>query len=301
MAQELSKDALSAPLFRSHHVFAWASGVSLASSIIAFWMWTPSWEGIGRWGMVLLIPFLLPYGFITLRVCTNRLTEALSLALAIACALFVPAIYVIVFVYRWDRNWWILSTLILAFVMQPVMVAAAIKTYYSTNYQQRAPLRMRGSVAYGLLLFGLLWTCYSPVPQYLSANESSARRYLERVASAGLLAEMSEHRRYRYPEALGSQFHPKCAEQGLFPQNSPDPERGYVFDYRALPPSIDDSGCKWYSGFTMTARPAAFGKTGVRSYFVSSADYSVHFTSENRSATPSDPIDYTMLKTHRPQ
>ena len=45
----------------------------------------------------------------------------------------------------------------------------------------------------------------------------------------------------------------------------------------------------------MTARPVTFGKTGIRSFYMSNQDQDrdvIHFTSENRPAVATDPTVY---------
>lgn len=51
----------------------------------------------------------------------------------------------------------------------------------------------------------------------------------------------------------------------------------------------------------MTARPMTFGKTGIRSYYPYGKSLAIHFTSENRLASATDPVDSTVVLEHRPQ
>lgn len=50
----------------------------------------------------------------------------------------------------------------------------------------------------------------------------------------------------------------------------------------------------------MTARPVKFGKTGIRSFYISQ-NLVIRFTSENRPAMATDPVDSTVILEHRPQ
>jgi hypothetical protein len=65
-------------------------------------------------------------------------------------------------------------------------------------------------------------------------------------------------------------------------------EMGYVFDYYGELLGKGSHGCGVAQRYEVTARPAVFGKTGRRSFFVDQT-HVIRFTSENRSATASDP------------
>ena len=91
---------------------------------------------------------------------------------------------------------------------------------------------------------------------------------------------------------------PKCAVPGPWIINpSSNPTNGYFFEYSGRVPSTTTEGCTRFKKFTMSARPVAFGKTGVRSFFVDES-MGFHATSDNRPANEMDPIDSTLL--HRP-
>ena len=84
---------------RGQRVVALSAALSLICIFCAFWIWLPSWEHCSRLlGLVCILPFLLPYGFILLRLRTGKRKNALSLAIAMGCALFVPDIYLLRFV-----------------------------------------------------------------------------------------------------------------------------------------------------------------------------------------------------------
>jgi hypothetical protein len=76
-----------------------ASTVAFLSLLAAFWVWIPSSGDLDRpSGLLVLLPFLLPYAFIPLRLLTGKFQSALTLALAMGCALLVPGVYLIRFV-----------------------------------------------------------------------------------------------------------------------------------------------------------------------------------------------------------
>ena len=65
-------------------------------------------------------------------------------------------------------------------------------------------------------------------------------------------------------------------------------EYGYVLDYYRGPSGNRTHGCRVAQSYTATARPAVFGKSGRRSFFVDQT-HVIRFTSENRPATAGDP------------
>jgi hypothetical protein len=297
MARELSEGVLPAAAFRYRQVLKWASIISSVSILIAFWVWLPKDES--RLVLLLvLLPVLLPYTFIPLRLYSQRLRGGLTLAIAMGCALFVPGIYLIRFAFTWDRRWWVLGNLILALLMQSVLIVTAVKTYLSMPRLKCGRMEQLGSSAYGFLLFALFWLFYSPVPAYITANEHSALRYLEASAIAAFV-DAHKHGGL-YAEAFGSlgpYSNPKCtATPHVMDVGSPT---GYLFEYRGIQPSSTVQGCTWFKGFTMTARPIVYGKTGIRSFCVDGSTY-VHFTPDNRPAKASDPMDEILVKEHRP-
>jgi len=81
--------------------------------------------------VLLLLPVLLPYAFIPLRVYRQRLRSGLILAMVMGCAVFVPGICLIWFAFRWDRGWWLLCSLILMTILQPVLVVTALACFES--------------------------------------------------------------------------------------------------------------------------------------------------------------------------
>src|SRR5215467_1747202 len=113
MAQATLDDNRSAQ-FRNQRALIWASAISFVSILLAFWAWIPSWKYSSRLsGLLFLLPFLLAYGFIPLRLHSRRVFSGLTLAITMGCTLFVPGIYLIRFLFKWNRNWWILGNLIL--------------------------------------------------------------------------------------------------------------------------------------------------------------------------------------------
>jgi len=285
-----------------------ASTVAFLSLLAAFWVWIPSSGELDRPSGLLLfdlcgsLPFLLPYAFIPLRLLTGKFQSALTLALAMGCALLVPGVYLIRFVLEWEKNWWILGNLILALLMQPVLLVIAAKTLLTTPRRAKSRIKLLGSLAYGGLLFGVFWGVYSPVPKQLGANEGTAEFSLfETGLSVWRDAAYSAQHSYsmvEFPDTAPSTGS-KCQISISYPKKQTD---GYVFEYSGTSALVTPEGCTRFNGFRMTARPIVYRRTGIRSFFLDESMVE-HATSENRPANASDPIVWTMqdwVSHHRP-
>jgi len=299
MPQEPREDTLSALEFRYRQILTWASIVTFVCILDVSWSWAPSGKKLP--GLFALLPLLLPYGFIPLRLHSRRLRSGLTLAFAMGSALLIPGIYLLRFALTWDRRWWILGNLILGLLMQPVLIVIAAKTFFSMPTLRHGRVKLLGSLTYGFLLFVLFWLFYSPVPRYIRDNEHFAMRYLSACAFSAIL-DAREHSGL-YPTGfanLASSSKPKCMRNGPWVINPTNPTQGYFWEYSGSTSSSSVDGCTRFESFTMTARPVVFGRTGIRSFFIDEHMH-IHVTSENRPATAIDPIDSTLVFEHRPQ
>lgn len=299
MAQEPREDIPSALEVRYRRILTWASIVTLVCILSLFWSWTPAGERL--LDLFALLPFLLPYAFIPLRLHSRRLRSGLTLALAMGCALFIPGIYLLRFALTWDKRSWILGNLILSLLMQPVLIVLAAKTLFSMPRMPHGRVKLLGSLAYGFLLFGLFSLFYSPVPRFITDNkrfirdnEYFAMSYLKEAAFSAFL-NAHEHGGL-YPvdfASLASSSKPKCMATGPWVINPSKPTHGYFFEYSGSTLLSTEDGCTRFKSFAMTARPVVFGRTGIRSFFIDES-VSIHATSENRPANAIDPIDSTL-------
>ena len=272
----------------------------------------PSWKEFDRFpGLICILPFWLPYGFILLRLYGGRVKSGLALAVAMGCALFVPGAFLLRFVIEWERSWWVQSNLALALLMQPVLVAAAIWTFRSVQRAPRSWLNMSGSSAYGIALFVLFWLFYSPVPRQISDNESNAEYQLMDAGETALL--YGEKFDGFYPESSslwGPADKAECDSDRLEYLLRSNPQDGYIFEYRSVVSETPVRGCKVARSYVITARPVAFRKTGIRSFLVDQnkpglrrfqvRSIHIHFTSEDRPATASDPGEDIEFSRHAP-
>lgn len=283
-----------ASALRYRTVLAFASAVSFVSIVLTFLVWFPKEES-PLLAVLVLLPVFFPYAFIPLRLYGRRLKSGLTLAVTMGGALFIPGIYLVRFAITWDNRWWVLSNLIVAVLMQLVLFAVGLKAYIGLPRLPRAGLRDLAGPAYGFSLFALFLWLHSPVPRFINHNEHSAMKSLE-TSAVSLFLDAESHGRL-YPGAVSSlapNSDRACTVELKLPSN------GYVFEYRGAPPSSTFQGCTRFQGFTMSARPVTFGKTGIRSFYITE-NLGIHFTSENRPAMATDPVDSTVYLEHRPQ
>jgi hypothetical protein len=286
---------------RALHAVAAASLISFFCILCAMWSWMPAWDGFKRFpGLICILPFWLPYGFVFLRVYQGRTKSGLVLAGVMACALLVPGIVLLRFVFEWERSWWIKANLGLALLMQPLLVLTVAVALSSTPLARRDWLRPS---AYGISLFALFWLSYSPVPRLITHNESTAENRLREISLAVL----------DYSKEIGGGFYPDATcliggkaecNPGFYDhlQYLLRPEDGYIFDYRTVTSEASVRGCTVARSYRITARPIAYRKTGIRSFLVyqnepgmklpwpDEGSISVHATSEDREATSDDRV-----------
>lgn len=275
-------------LFRFRQALIWASAISFVSILVTVWAWCPT--DVGRLlAVVALLPFLMPYAFIPFRLYGQNLRSGLNLAIAMGCALLVPGVMLVHFAALWDRRWWILGNLSVGLVMQLVLIAVSIKTYIPLPRVRYGRTKLLASFTYGLFVFAYFWIAYSPVPGRIASNEGVAKRYLEDSAVAADL-DAFEHGGL-YPESVGSMGpspNPQCTTTSTYPAPSID----YIFEYRGIRPLPNSQDCNRFKGYTITARPAVYRKTGVRSFRITNGGLAIHFTAENRPATDTDSAEY---------
>jgi hypothetical protein len=275
-------------VIRFRQAITWACTISFLSILVIVWAWFPT--NVARLLAVLaLLPFLLPYAFIPFRLYSHNFRAGLSLAVAMGCSLLVPGIMLVRFALIWDRRWWMVGTFGLGVVTQSVLLVLAVRAYIPLPRARRGGTKLFASFIYGLFVFAYFCIAYSPVPGDIVTNESLAKRYLEHSAVTANL-DAGEHEGL-YPESVGSMGpnpNPKC------PTASTDPvsTTAYIFEYRAFQSSSKSQDCGRFKAYTITAGPAVYRKTGLRSFRITNAGLEIHSTSENRPATDSDPVEY---------
>jgi len=311
MVQPISQ--VDVPVNRSgRRAVAVASSISFVCIFCAFWSWMPSWKDFDRFpGLICILPFWIPYGFVLLRLYQGRIKSGLMLAGTMGCALFVPGVFLLRFVVEWERSWWIQTNLALALLMQPVLVAAAIWTFRSMQRAPRDLFKMLGSSAYGIALFRLFWIAYSPVPRLIIDNEGMAKSRLRHISETALLYAKDFDGFYPQDSSLlVPAGRAECDSDHL--RYLLRSEYGYIFEYHSVVSEISARGCEVAKTYIITARPVVFRKTGIRSFLVDQSkpalkwyqiDFMrihIHITSEDRPATVSDPGEDIELFEHRP-
>jgi len=301
--------ALSQPWLRTVVV---ASLISFVCIFCAFWSWIPYWKDFNRSeGMLCIFPFWLPYLFVLVRLYEGRVLSGLVLAGTMGWTLLAPGVLLIHFVIEWQRNWWIEMNLAVALLAQPVAAVAAVESLGYMQIARRDWFRISGSFVcgiYGLVLLAIFGLAYAPEPRNIIDNESDAEhwligitrrnewKYMGKEFYASLLQDSAKHTEET-----------KCESDDPFWPLKPA-SHGYNFEYRAVVSETSARGCRLDTSFIITARPVAYRKTGIRSFLINRARSDkwsknryirVHFTSDDRPATLSDPAYEIDLYEHR--
>ena len=276
------------------------AALALISLVTIFWLDLYA-GGNSKGGPLLSAPFWLPYLFVILRL-RKRPRSALVLAVAMSCAMIMPAIWLLLYARSWDANAWVQSGLAVVIAAQAALGPAA---YWSLR--RMAPQKQEWQIlvangAYALIALIILTFFLRQAPDRITENEKGTLWMLQTIhkAASSYAAEFGGV----YPAhltALGSsagEDKPSCKAASLLSLSvSPsDPDafesRGwggeYVFEYEPGPPITTAAGCTGVKGFELRARPLVYRKTGRHSFLVD-AGGAIHGTIENRPARLSDP------------
>jgi hypothetical protein len=82
-------------------------------------------------GPLISAPFWLPYLFIVFRLRGRKPKSGLALAIAMGCAMFLPAAWLVLYARSWDASWPIQAGLVAVALAQPVLVVAGIRSWRS--------------------------------------------------------------------------------------------------------------------------------------------------------------------------
>src|SRR5579859_7572244 len=277
------------------------SALSLISLVAIFWLDLYA-GGNSKGGPLLSAPFWLPYLFVILRV-RKRPRSALILAIAMSCAMIMPAIWLLLYSRSWDANAWVQSGLGIIIAAQAALGAAAYWSLRRVAPQKREWQILVANGAYALIALTMLTFFLRQAPNRITENEKGTLWLLQTIhqAASAYAAEFGGV----YPAhltALGTSAgddKPSCTAAGLLSLavSPSDPDtfesRGwggeYIFEYEPGAPKTTASGCTGVGNFQLRARPLVYRKTGFRSFLMDGGG-PIHATIENRPARPDDPV-----------
>jgi hypothetical protein len=244
-------------------------------------------------GPFISAPLWLPYLFVLLRLRGKTPKRGLALAIAMGCALFCPAIWFAWYALTWDARWWIPSTLVLTAALQAAMVAAAVRVYRFLPASSGDRRILFWNCAYAIAALSLLMLFSRNLPNRIAQNEEQAIWTLRVTNQAA--TEYAKAFGGIYPASLAAlnapprdDQKPSCKAYNLRMLPLDDPNIGlafrsneYIFQYKVgAPAEIPAGGCAGARGYTLTARPLVYGKTGRRSFAINEGG-AIRSTSEN--------------------
>ena len=254
-------------------------------------------ECIGLWSsydwfesLAVLSILWLPYIFIPFRLRGNRIKSGLTLAIAMGSTLFVPGIVFLYYLHEWERSGWTQGIFLLGLLLQPILVAAALRAYRSLPSKAGDRRKATVSYAYGAFLFGLFWfeAIYGNFHGPIAYNEEQAMESMGRVyMTASQYATAHQGFFPDTPTDSAPDEKAECANDRprMYDHDKND---GYIISYEAISADKLVAGYRVAASYIATARPVTYRKTGYRSFFVDKA-HIIRFTSENRAATDRDP------------
>lgn len=254
-------------------------------------------ECIGLWSshdwvesLAFLSILWLPYILIPFRLRGSRIKSGLTLAIAMGSALFVPGIVFLYYLHEWERSGWTQGILLLGLLLQPILVAAALRAYRSLPSEAGDRRKAAVSYVYGAFLFGLFWVeaVYGNFPGPITYKEGQAMESMRSIyMTASRYATAHQGFFPDTPTDSAPDVKAECANDRprMYDHDKID---GYIISYEAVSADKLVAGCRVASSYTATARPLTYRKTGYRSFFVDKT-HIIRFTSENRAATDRDP------------
>lgn len=250
-------------------------------------------------GPFLSAPFWLPYLFVVLRLRGKSPRSGLALAIAMSCAMIVPASWLIAYARSWDASWQIQAGLAVIVLSQVALTLSALRLWRH-GPPQNAWRTIIANAAYAgialLILTSFLWHA----PNRIAEDEASTRWMLQTIQKA---ASSYAGQFGGYPAHLTALDAPPgdgkgtCSAAGLLslPLSPSEPDTfesrgwggGYVFEY-AAGTAKSTPACVRANSYQLRARPLIFGKTGRHSFLLEETGR-VRSTAENRAAEVTDP------------
>lgn len=276
------------------------AALAVISLVTIFWLDLYA-GGNSKGGPLLSAPFWLPYLFVILRL-RKRARSALVLAIAMSCAMIMPAIWLLLYARSWDANAWVQSALAIIIAAQSALGLAAYWSLRRVPPQRRDWQILVANGSYALIALIILTFFLRQAPDRITENEKGTLWMLQTIhkAASSYAAEFGGV----YPahltalQAAAGDDKPSCRAASLLSLavSPSDPDtfesRGwggeYVFEYEPGAPTTTAAGCPGVRSFELQARPLVYRKTGRHSFLVD-ASGTIHATIENRPARPGDP------------
>jgi hypothetical protein len=247
------------------------------------------------------LPYVGHYLLTLWRLRAQTPKRGLALAVGTGSVVFVIAICLLVFVGpSQDWGWKPISYLGSLALVQALLVASAIRTYYSMPREAGDRKILWVGFKYGaayLLIFLVGFAIWAPnsLRNPVAANQASAVGSLRTIDTAAL-TYLSKYAngfppdlRTLGPPSSGSP--PSCNTADLIDSVLASGQRsGYKLDYKPGPRvEKPPAGCPpGVTSYSVSARPVAYGKTGEHSFFTDESGV-IRWTEENRPATAQDP------------
>ena len=246
-------------------------------------------------GTLMMSIFWLPCLFIFFRVHSEKYRKVgLALAVGMGGVQFLLFAVAHSAAQGWDEKWWVQDFLLSAVIAQPLMMAAAIRVYYGLPREPGDRPKLLASCFYAFVLLLLLAVeipCSSYVAGPIPRNQIAAQDFMRSLNRA--CSEYAEKFGV-YPSDIGALKSPTpvaplhCAA-GLLEHPFDESKYGYRIEYKAgTLAEKTTGGCVGAKAYTITARPAVLGKTGLQNLFMDQTG-ALRATREDRAATATDP------------
>jgi hypothetical protein len=238
------------------------------------------------------LPLLLPLLLIVAFLSSDKLKGGLALGVATGCVLFFRNKTLLSMARAAESPWWVQIVLFMAALAGVILTCTAIWAYYTLPRENHDLRKLLHAFAYAFVVLFLFWIAQGPEdsPQVIHGRVAIMR--LEEINKA--TSAYATRFGGVFPQDLGALGPPPrnqkadCRAAGLLQKPFSTESSGYIFQYRTgLPSSTALGGCEGATQYTITARPAAFEKTGYVNFYTDESGI-IRCTLEDRLANAHD-------------
>jgi hypothetical protein len=262
--------------------------VAVIATLLLFCVPVPPWEWVDGFVPFLILVSSPPFLMILWRLRKGPRKDGLALAAGTGGILVVPSgLLLLAAMSGRGEGWGTFAFLMLFTTVQVILAGGAIAAYKLVGYAKGDWKLLARGVVDPLVYFGLIAVLVLGSSPYLA--ERRARR--DPVEAMVWMAKLHEcaaayasgHPAQGFParlDLLGPEG-TKCIE----PLSGQNERSGYVFSYTPTAPEASGK----IPGYVVTARPSDRVRPGRKSFYLD-ATGTIRATTEDRPATPQDPV-----------
>ena len=273
----------------------WARAASIVSSICFLLVLGFAYTDEPLVGIFMSLPLLLPLLLIVAFLSSDHLKRGLALAGPMGCVLFFVYSTLLSMARAAEGPWWVQILLFMAALAGVILTCTAVWTYFTLPRESHDLRKLLAAFAYTFVVLFLFEIVLGPGDSPKAIHMRRANMRLEEINKA--TSAYATRFGGVFPKNLGALGPPPrnqkadCRAASLLQKPFSAESSGYIFQYRTgLPSSTALGGCEGATEYTITARPAAFNKTGYVNFYTDESGI-IRCTLQDRLANAHDDSD----------